>query len=339
MSLALVPFQDAFLDAAAGIFAERHRRDRAREPALPARFAALDGAAAAVGAAWRAPDAYGVAALRDGRLVGFLIGAPNIDEAVWGRSIWMPLGGHALAPTEDADLYRDLYAALAPHWLALGCFAHYVEVPATDRPALDAWFALSFGQQQAYALREVAEVELPAPPPPDPAITIRRAGPADLEAVLAMQAVLFEHLGLSPVYSVRLPEARRDWPAGYVEDLADPDVAIWLAVREGDGVVLGAVEFAAMPAADDAPSVPERCCTLAMAATRPDARGHGISRRLTAHGLAEARAAGYAYCFTDWRTTNLPSSRLWPRLGFRPVHYRLHRLIDDRIAWAPGLSV
>jgi hypothetical protein len=37
---------------------------------------------------------------------------------------------------------------------------------------------------------------------------------------------------------------------------------------------------------------------------------------------------------TDWRVTNLLSSRFWPRQGFRPVVYRLTRRIDARVAWA-----
>ena len=46
--------------------------------------------------------------------------------------------------------------------------------------------------------------------------------------------------------------------------------------------------------------------------------------------------AGYRYCITDWRSTNLQASRFWPRFGFRPVGYRLVRRIDGRIAVAGG---
>ena len=102
-------------------------------------------------AAWREPGAAGVAALRDGQLAGYLIMSPKID-ATWGRSAWARPASHAVAPEADADLYRDLYAALAPHWVERGCLTHYVLAPATDRAALDAWFSLGFGQQQAHAI-------------------------------------------------------------------------------------------------------------------------------------------------------------------------------------------
>jgi hypothetical protein len=37
--------------------------------------------------------------------------------------------------------------------------------------------------------------------------------------------------------------------------------------------------------------------------------------------------AGYRVAVTDWRATNLLSSRTWPRLGFRQSFLRLHRRI------------
>src|SRR5579872_1184273 len=270
-SLRIVPFDQSFLDEAAVLLAARHRRDREHESALPARFAEPSAAHAAVQAAWQATDASGVAALRDGHLAGFLIGAPEISE-VWGRSVWVRYGAHALAATEDGDLYRDLYAAVAPRWLERGCFAHYAELPADDVAGLDAWFRLSFGLQQGYG---ICPLPVPAPDlpetPRDAAITIRRAGPDDRDAVAEMGGILWTHMGRSPIYSVRLPEdfERRHTPAA--EALADPQVTVWLA--EQDGVALGAMEITPLTPGDDLLDAPESCCHLVFAATREDARG------------------------------------------------------------------
>jgi ribosomal protein S18 acetylase RimI-like enzyme len=82
--------------------------------------------------------------------------------------------------------------------------------------------------------------------------------------------------------------------------------------------------------------VPEKCLELSVAGTRPDFQGRGIGQTLTRHGMADAYERGYRMCLTDWRSTNLQSSRFWPRQGFQPVAYRLARRIDDRIAWAKG---
>jgi hypothetical protein len=37
--------------------------------------------------------------------------------------------------------------------------------------------------------------------------------------------------------------------------------------------------------------------------------------------------AGFDCIVTDWRVTNLSSSRAWSALGFRPTFIRLHRLL------------
>ncbi len=39
----------------------------------------------------------------------------------------------------------------------------------------------------------------------------------------------------------------------------------------------------------------------------------------------------------DWRTASLPAHRTWTALGFSATEFRLHRHIDERIAWAGAM--
>jgi GNAT superfamily N-acetyltransferase len=80
--------------------------------------------------------------------------------------------------------------------------------------------------------------------------------------------------------------------------------------------------------------IPDNSCFLGFAATREDEQRRGIGRLLTARGLADASETGYTTCFTDWRATNLLSSRFWTKRGWRPVVYRLSRRLDSRILWS-----
>lgn len=329
-SLHIEPFRDDLLNEAATLLAARHREQRAHDPLLPARFAETEGALAAVTTAWREADMRGVAARRDGQLIGFLLMAPRI-ETIWGRSVWARLGGHAVHHDAGADLYRDLYAALATQWVQRGCLNHYAMIPASDRAALDAWFALSFGQQQAYALLALPVANLPNPFL-DPAVTIRRANPDDLERLLDVANLVGEHQAATPVFGAFLPEARDDRRSDYTELLADPQATLWIAT-EGDQV-LGFALFMPEEPSNATLYIPDHCIELSLAATRPEQRGRGIGQALAAHGLTVAAEAGFTSCLTDWRTTNLLSSRFWPHLGFRPIAYRLERRIDERALWA-----
>lgn len=329
MPIAVAPFTDDHLTRAAALLAQRQRAQRIAEPLLPARFEDVVNARIAVEALWRRPGASGVVAAQGEQLLGYLLGTPASDTR-WGRSTWVPFAGHALAPGQSAELYRDLYAALSAQWAAAGALDHYALVPASDTAALAAWFALGFGQEQAHALRPLGLVGVvPAPP----GVAIRRAVPGDLDAIMRVADLIGRHQAGAPTFAPFLQETaalREAWRG----PLADPAVSVWLVLRDGD--LLAFQVFAPHDPAGDNPLVPEGGVELKVAATRPDARGSGIGRALTSHGLRAARDAGHTTCAADWRVTNLLASRFWPRQGFRPVAYRLARRLDPRIAPASG---
>src|SRR5438270_9367496 len=124
MHIEIVPFRAAHIEEAAALLALRHQENHVLEPALPERFIQATAARAAVEATWCKPDAGGVVALYEGRMIGYLIGVPQINS-VWGRSVWVDVAGHAVDRPYGSEVYRDLYPALSPSWVALGCYALY----------------------------------------------------------------------------------------------------------------------------------------------------------------------------------------------------------------------
>jgi len=319
------PFGDDDLEAAAALLAERHRRHRRLEPLLPERYERVDEARAAVEGAWRKEGASGVAAARDGRVVGYLIGAPD-DEASWGPNEWIDHPGHA---AEEPELLRDLYAALAAPAVRAGRTRHYVLIPAGDPAALDAWYRLGFGQQQAYGILEVEEEPWPE--------RVREATVDDLEAVLPLTIVISRHHAGSPVFSdnasrrVERYEASLDGVRAQLrEDVEAGEIATLVA--EVDGRVVGFLEACAAELSGGVDghatlARPDNACYLAFAATDPQARGLGTGVELTSAAFAWAHRAGYASMVTDWRVPNLLASRFWPRRGFRTTFLRLYRSI------------
>ncbi|MEO7002422.1 MAG: GNAT family N-acetyltransferase [Ktedonobacterales bacterium] len=162
--------------------------------------------------------------------------------------------------------------------------------------------------------------------------TIRRATLDDLDAVVAVADAVPHYQMGSPIYApftAAIMEASA-LRAEYAELLADPQVALWLALRAGR--IVGYQLYLPEAAHDTKLLIPERCVELALGATLPGARAQGVGSVLTAHGLAWAHAAGYAVCLADWRTANPLSSRFWPRQGFDSVIYRLARRIDGHVA-------
>lgn len=318
--LEVVPFSDEHLEDAARLLAARHARHRVAEPLLPERFEEQDAAHDEVVEAWRADGASGAAALREGRLVGYLVGAPRNPED-WGENIWVEMAGHA---GEDAEEIRDLYATAAARWFEEGRRRHYALVPGTDSELMAAWFRLGFGHQQGHGVREVpsqTDVHVPE------GFEIREPREDDIEQLVPIDLALPTHQGSSPVFSPRpLPTAdaiRAEWR----KTLAGGEERLLIGCLDGKPVACWSVCAAELSMHYSGLGLPERASYLAFASTLPEARGSGIGVALTDASLAAAAADGYTAMVTDWRITNLLASRFWPKRGFRPAFYRLYRSI------------
>lgn len=322
----IVPFADDHRDAAAALLWARHARDRERLPQLPD----LDLAAvrAALDAALARPHARGFAALDGDALVGYLAGDLNLAP-IWGRSGWVRAAGFALAAGQSVELLRDLYAALGDLWIRWGVFSHVALVPAADPDTVHAWFSLSFGIQQVHGLKPLDAAE-PAPLPEG--VVARRTTTDDRETLRSLSDLIWPTLTQAPCWGIHLPESEN--PDGWAELVDDPDERVWLAF-DGDSAV-ACQGWSPAENGGGSLHIPEKCVHLTIAGTRESHRGRGIAKALRQRGEAEARAEGYLWSETDWRSANLLADRVWPREGFVPVVWRLARRIDERIAWANG---
>ena len=328
-SLTVIELRREHLPAASQLLAARQARLREVRPELPDAFTNAEACQPVVAAVLAQEGSYGVAAFgSDGEIAGYLAGWHRTEE-IWGRACWSPIEGQALAPGIDAEGVRDLYTAWAEHFVERGIFRHYVHAPADDAELMAAWFRTGFGQMQAHAAREIPA---DAKAPTGTSFTIRRAGPTDVDMLDHIFPIIPAALMRAPAFAISLPERFATLRRDYEPDLAAPDARFWLA--EEGGVALGLVGFYDP---EPAPMVPDGATEMAVAMTVPAARGRGIIRALIETAWADAIARGIHWAVTDWRTASLPTHRSWIALGYRPLYYRLHRHIDERIAWA-GLN-
>ncbi len=286
----------------------RHSRHREAEPLLGADY---DFRAELAGL----EDPSGVVGLREGRVVGFLLGLRK-DDSRWGQNIWIEAPCHAV---EEAEDIRDLYSAAAARWVDEGRTRHYVLAPASDAELLDAWSRLSFGQQHAHGIREVPDVAWPD--------GTRLATEDDIDALMELSPVISDHQSESPVFGRTLPEDPDEVRKSILEDLPRTDIGD--LVFEQEGRIVGAFQLAPVELSGSHVSLarPAGSVILGWAATLPAVRGSGAGVALTDAGFAWAREQGYGTMVTDWRETNLLSSRFWPRRGFRRSFVRLYRSI------------
>jgi GNAT superfamily N-acetyltransferase len=302
--LEIQPFGDEHLDAAAALLAERHARHREAEPLLPGDVDFRG----QIESEWRVDGASGVFASSGGEPLGYLFGFPN------PRFGWrVGIGGHAVRG--DAEIARDLYAAVAATWRDAGYAHHDVFVPSSDPALVDAWFRLSFGAGAALAMRETA-----VDPAFDADVVIRPGTPGDVEASARLDREMGVSMQPAPSFSSvelwSLEEYIADWQGTW----DDPKFIHFVAER--DGRVVGHSLLYKRPA--DL-RVPADSIDLANASTFPEQRGTGVGRALFAYVITWAHEHGYPSMVTDWRMTNLFASRFWPKRGFRPTFIRMYR--------------
>jgi predicted N-acetyltransferase YhbS len=297
-------FQDADVDTAVEMLAERHARHRAAEPLLPGDVDFR----AQIELEWGVDGASGVISPR-----GYLFARPlpYIGELTW---MVAGIGGHAVS--DEAEHARDLYAAAAAGWHDAGHVRHAVFVPSDDDALLDAWFRLSFGASAALATRETE----PEPPASSP-FELRPGTPDDLELAARLDAAMSGSMAPSPSFS-RAPGTHEQYVDDWRDTWEDEQYAHFVAER--DGSVVAHMLLYRRP--HDL-RVPKDSIDLAAASTFPDARGSGAGRALTEYVLHWAHAHGYPSMTTDWRMTNLLASRFWPKRGFRRTFLRLYRAL------------
>lgn len=319
MRLEIHPYGPEFLDDAARLLAQRHAAQRVGEPGLPVAYEQVDATREAI-AELATESASGAVATRGGEVVGYLVGTPR-DDPTWGPNVWVEPAGHAVQVAEDV---RDLYGFTAARWVEEGRTSHYAVAPARDDALVDAWFRLGFGQQHVHAIREAPTAPLTVLPA---GVAIRSATRDDIPVLGALDVALPAHQHASPVFSGLAPPPVEEAIGEWEEDFDDSRFATFVAVV-GGSVVGSAIGCPiTVSGAHNGLARPDGAGFLGFAAVLPEARGAGVGRALGARVLDWAADEGYPWVVTDWRATNLLSSRTWPRLGFRPTFLRLFRAI------------
>ena len=317
----IIPLSKQHIEDAAVLVSVRYRAERKYNRSLPPAFE--DPASIAPRLQDYANNRAGVAAVRDGRLAGFLLGLLVLN--IGRRLAWVPDWGHAADSNNSREIYRALYAELAPRWVNDGYFTHAITVFSHEQTVSDAWFSLGFGQTTVDAFRDLSPAEGPAAD-----VEIHRATSLDIDPVIDLVVALRRHLASAPAFIPLITHRERQWTQQW---LADSNNAMWLAYYDSEPVALMGFQ----PSGSNARVMPvsdKNTVAFNRAFTREDLRSRGIGTALLNHALEWARTAGYTNCSVDYESTNIAGSRFWEAKGFKPVCYSLVRHIDERIAWA-----
>lgn len=320
----IVELSEKHWEDAAALVAARVRELRRGLPILPQQFE--DSATVLPFIADLAARVPGAAAVARGRLAGFLF-AMVLPSFKSKRTAYSPVWANGALAEDARRIYQELYAALAPRWLANGCVVHAVSVLAHDRAGLDGLYWLGFGLNNVDAVRDLSPLA-PADLRHAADLSMRRATVDDIGAIMRLGDGLRRHLAASPIY---LPYMEPDTAAEYCEWLAQPGNVQWLAYRGATAVA----ELRCEPTNDTAGAIAADPAStfITSAYTIPSERNSGVASALLAQLLDHARACGCERCVTDFESANLPGARFWMR-HFQPITYSVLRYVDERALYA-----
>jgi GNAT superfamily N-acetyltransferase len=315
----IVALEPMHLDAAAHLFAQSYRAERVQVPVLPERHEDPSGLLPRLTGLCR--HAPGVAALREGRLCGYLIGMSIPSFKGTARGAYVPIWGHAAAVDGRAAIYQRMYAHLSRLWVESGHLTQAITVYAQDRETTEVWFRNCFGLLGVDALRTLDSLS----GADCSALEIRPAGPEDVDVILPLAHGLGRYLAEAPIF---LPFLEPPSRAAYMEWLEEPAHTLWLALQDGNPVAYMRSE----PTPSDVALVVSdpRTISITGAYTRPEWRGRQIAEALLGQIIDWARVHGYARCSVDFEAQNILGSRFWLR-HFQPVCHSLIRRVDERI--------
>ncbi len=315
--LKIISFRDEHLDDAAALVSNRFTQLRTQEPLLPIRYTEASEFLSLLRDISTASD-YGVAAIRGGRLVGFLTGwlMPSFRGQ---RSTFSPEWANAAEQRDSKQIYEEMYRYLAAEWVSAKFVAHYISVFPNDSEVVRALHWMGFGMTAVDAIRGLETI-----PIDDNDYEIRQADIEDLEDVMVMEEALWQHVRGSPDFLFRERMSR----SHYGEWIRDPEKSVLLALHNNEPVAFMSLG----PANEDVSRiiVDDKTTSIYAAFTKENIRGKGIATALLNYGLELASEADYERCAVDFEPMNLEGSRFWLR-HFNPVCFSLLRNINEKL--------
>lgn len=266
-------------------------------------------------------NGLGVAAVEDGRLLGFwgCMGPWENEYGSRAQGVFTPLHAHGAIRQNRENIYHRMYQTLADKLAGRGIAYHSIALYAHDMQALSGLFTYGFGMRCVDAVRSMEEIVVRDIVTGEE-ITYRESGQTDFPKIRKMRACLGRHLGQSPCFIM----------------MSDADIENWQRRKESDGVRVftawhGEEPIAYLEITDDgenfATEVPE-LQNICGAYCVPAYRGQGVMQLLLNFVIRTLRAEGYTLLGVDFESINPTAWGFWNKY-FKAYTYSLTRRLVE----------
>lgn len=306
-----VDFSKEMIPQARGLILDNYREARIDTPALPeeVKIPPLERLA---------ENGLSVAAVEDGRLLGFL-GAYGPWKPVFctrdTSGVFSPLHAHAVEKHQRIRLWRRLYQAAAEKWARAGAASHAITLYAHDDQAREALYMYGFG---------VRCMDLMRPMEDDIAAAgswhCCELGASRQEDLTALRRDLAEHLAQSPCFMQHEPGRLEIW----LKKKETADCRVFAAVEAGRVIAYIEVQEEGENFASCAPESMSICGAYC----RKEYRGSGAAQAVLKHLIGTLGKEGYTRLGVDCESFNPTALGFWSKY-FDAYTHSVVRRIDE----------
>jgi ribosomal protein S18 acetylase RimI-like enzyme len=308
MDIEISPLRREHIPQAAALFVESCRKQRRATPSLSDRLEDAERVAAMLDR--MLGTCPGVAAVEDGRLVGYMVWyIVDRFRKTDRKGAYCPEWGHATVDEKKPEIYRAMYRVAAAGWAAAGCQVHAVTLLAYDRAAEQVWFWNGFGLTVVDAVRPMRPLDGPCSTP----VSIRKATQADAPILAILDAEHCRHYTASPVF---MPPPHNGDAAQFAEFLSRPKNSVWLAM---DGKLpVGFIRYDGYDSDGVEIVNGEAAAYITGAYVRPAYRGRKVGAALLDGAFRDYAGQGLTCCAVNFESFNPEAASFWMR-HFEPV--------------------
>lgn len=266
-----------------------------------------------------AENGMGVAAVEDGRLLGFLGGYLPFKPVYCtpdAAGVWSPLHAHAVQKENREKIWQRLYQAAGEKWADAGAAYHSITLYTHDTDVQKALFFYGFGARCTDLIRPVTDPGLHVPSN----LRFEELPTEESARLRPLRRALAEHLGRSPAFM----RHTNDEMNAYLNRKEEQSARLFAAF-DGD-TLIAYMEFEdeGESFASWAPGTANICGAYCL----PEYRGQGIAQALLSFMVRTLREEGYTRLGVDCETFNPTAIRFWSKY-FTPYTTSVVRRIDD----------
>jgi len=271
---------------------------------------------------WFARNGLGVAALEDGKLVGFLCCVGPFDNAFASQTkgTFSPIHAHGALQEDRKQIYRRMYQAVAEKWVSKGILYHAIALYAHDAPAIDAFFQYGFGLRCVDSIRAMRHV----PCLPVQGYTFRLLPKEEITAIRQMRVQLSAHFGESPCFVYDSPQMVKNW----IAKAENRDTQVFVAERDGAAVAYVEVGEDGENFLTETPDMKNICGAFCL----PQYRGTGLFANLLNFVVDHLRKEGTTRLGVDYESINPTASGAWGKYFTPYTHSVVRRIEADILA-------